>query len=92
MKTTIVVEDVSVATGPASVTADDARARESAPIDAGAAPTGPDDRRALGAGDLGAADGGQPPGWLVEAIARAGGLTTAASAAEPAADGGPAPA
>ena len=87
MKTTIVVEDGGVATLPigseaAAVVPSDQRPLQSAPLDAGAAPTRGVGQPGSAALPDGASDGGMPPSWLIEAIAQAGGMTTAPSSPE----------
>jgi hypothetical protein len=84
MKTTIVVEDGGVATLPfgseaAAAVQSDPRASQSAPLDAGAAPTGGVGQPGSEALSNGRSDGGMPPSWLVEAIAQAGGMTAPSS-------------
>jgi hypothetical protein len=98
MKTTIVVEDDGSATSGAQTAAavhGDSLDARSAPVDAGAAPTGSAGQPAAGVSANGASDGGMPPPWLVEAIAEAGGMTGPSSPGNTgltAADAGAAPA
>jgi hypothetical protein len=80
MRTTIVVEDggpaVEAAAAPAP--ARQGAVDQAAPVDAGVAPV-VEGVRAVTDGSTRAADGGMPPSWLVEAIARAGGMTSPVS-------------
>ena len=77
MKTTIVVEDE----GPAAAPGTRQELAATPATDAGPAPTGGDGRATPSAGARGAGgiDGGVPPGWLIDAIAAAGGMASPAS-------------
>ena len=78
MKTTIVVEDEGPAAAPPGARQEFAA---TSATDAGPAPTGGDGRATPSAGARGAGgiDGGVPPGWLIDAIAAAGGMASPAS-------------